>query len=358
VPRLLVAGVDSLYLSARAADVSKNFGSLVELRAQAAATESPVEWGEVDGHAFDVMPFARYGYRVLLESAEMSVYVTDASNRPTVRIELRSHHIQTVGVDRAWRDAVDVASHVAGARLHEVTVARLDLFADFADWILWRSDWAGLVSRAKVRAIGEPEPGQVETYQVGITPLLVRLYRKDIEVRNKGGFAPVFWDEYPGPVTRIEVQASPEHLRKYRFGSVEETLASCGDVWRHANGEFLRLCDPSEGPSSMWATRNDWRAVQRVGFERFPHSGVVPEALWAGDRERIRRLMYGCVISLAALDGIRDLSVALGLLPEEFRSLSQEKEFGREVARRHRRQTRWARKRAVDSAAASAGAGA
>lgn len=64
MPRLLVAGVDSLYLSARAAEVSKKFEGLVELRATAAATESPVAWGEVDGHAFEVMPFARYGYRV------------------------------------------------------------------------------------------------------------------------------------------------------------------------------------------------------------------------------------------------------------------------------------------------------
>ena len=108
---------------------------------------------------------------------------------------------------------------MVGVPLGNVAVARLDLFADFADWCLFRSDWAGLMTRAKVRAIGEPASGEVETFQIGTSPLLVRLYRKDIEVRDKGGFAPVFWGGYTGPVVRVEVQVSPEHLRKYGFPS-------------------------------------------------------------------------------------------------------------------------------------------
>ena len=356
MPRLLNAGVDSLYLAARG-EVEGTFGPLREARAKADAVGEPVAWGEVFGFALEVMPFARYGYPVLLECAEFSLYATDRANRPTIRLELRSAYIQTVGVDRAWRTGIQAAESVVGAALHDVKVARLDLFADFADWCLWRSDWDGLVSRAKVRAIGEPEPGQVETYQVGTTPLLVRLYRKDIEVRDRGGFAPVFWGGEKGPVVRVEVQASPEHLRKYRFGSVEEALASCGDVWRYAVTEFVKLCAPAEGPRDAWPVRPEWQLVRQVGFERFPHSGLVPEAIWSGDRERIRRLLYGCLTSLGALDGIRELPVMLGLLPKEVGELALQKSFAGEVERKHRKHSRWARERNVHSAPASAGAG-
>lgn len=356
VPRLLNAGVDSLYLSARG-EVRETFVPLLEARARAEAMGEAVAWGEVGGFAFEVMPYARYGYRVLLECAEFSLYATDAANRPTVRVELRSDYIQTVGVDQAWRAAMDVATTVVGTPLQDVKVARLDLFADFGGWRLWRSDWAGLVSRAKVRAIGEPEPGGIETYQVGITPLLVRLYRKDIEVRERGGFASVFWDGYTGPVVRVEVQASPEHLRMYRFGSVDEALRSCGDVWRYGTGEFLRFCVPKEGRPKTWPLRPEWEEVQRVGFERFPHSGVVPEAIWTGDRERVRRILYGCLTSLGAFDGIRELSLMLRSLPDEVSGIAQRKDFAREVDRRHRKHSRWARGRSVHSAPGQRGRG-
>lgn len=356
MPRLLHVGVDSLYLSARG-EVEETFGPLREARAKAEAIGEPVAWDEVGGFALEVMPFARYGYRVLLECAEFSLYATDRANRPTIRLELRSAYIQTVGVDEAWRAGLEAARSVVGAPLHDVKVARLDLFADVADWCLWRSDWASLASPAKVRAIGEPEVGQVETYQVGKTPLLVRLYRKDVEVRDRGGFAPVFWGGHKGPVVRVEVQASPEHLRRYRFGSVEEALGSCGDVWRYATSEFLRLCAPAEGAREAWPIRPEWQLVQQVGFERFRHSGLVPEVIWTGDRERVRRLLYGCLTSLAAFDGIEELPVALSHLPAELAGLAVERHFGREVKRKRRKHSRWTRERAVHSAAASAGAG-
>lgn len=353
--RLLKAGVDSLYVSARG-NVKETFEPLRDVRARADVTGEPVPF-QVDGFGFDVLPYSRYGYRVLLECADFLLYATDAENRPTVRLELRSSYIQTVGVDEAWRGALSVASSVAGAPLDSATVARLDLFADFADWRLLRSDWAGLITRAKVRAIGEPAPGEVETFQIGTSPLLVRLYRKDIEVRAKGGFAPVFWGGYRGPVVRVEVQASPDHLRKFGFASVGAALASCGDVWRQATSEFVELRVSQEAPREVRPLRAEWDEVRRVGFEEFPHSGLIPQIIWAGDRDRVDRLLYGCLTTLGALDGVRELADVLRGLPVELAALADEKDFGREAERKRRKQSRYARERPVDSAAASASAG-
>lgn len=354
--RLLSAGVDSLYLSARA-DVEGKIESLREARARAGAIGEPVPLCEVEGFAFEVLPYGLNSYPVVLRCEEFTVCVTDRRNRPPVAIQLGSAFIQTVGVDEAWRIAGRVASLAIGVTLREIKVSRVDLFADFADWRLHRSDWDGFITHAKVRAIGQPAPSEVETFQVGKSPCLLRLYRKDIEIRDKGGFAHVFWQGHEGAVVRVEVQVSSDELRKYGFASVEETLASCGDIWRRVTTKFLEVRVPGPGPREAWPLALEWELVQRVAFESFPYSGVVPQAIWRGDREKVARLLYGCLVSVGAFEGIGELAAVLGLVGREVAAIAVRKDFGKETRKRRRKWSRSARSAAVDSAAASAGAG-
>ena len=263
------------YLSARA-DVEGRIESLREARAGAEAAGEAVPLCEVEGFTLEVVPHGLNSHPVAMRCAELTVCVTDRRNRPPAAIQLGSAFIQTACVDEAWRTAVRVASSVVGVVLRDIKVSRIDLFADIADWRLRRSDWDGFITHAKVRAIGQPAPGEVETFQVGKSPRMMRLYRKDIEIRDKGGFAHVFWQGHEGAVVRVEVQVSSDELRKYGFASVDETLASCGDIWRHATTKFLEVRVPGPGPREAWSLTPEWELVQRVGFESFRHSGVVP----------------------------------------------------------------------------------
>lgn len=353
---LLSSGVDSLYVSARG-DLSACFGPLRAALSRAQSTGEPVPWPDVEGFALEVLPYGGNGYPVIVECAEFRIYATDRKNRAPVWVQIFSDYLRTVGVEHAWSAALRAAAAIVGVALIHPKVSRIDLFSDFADWRLLRSDWDGLIRHAKVRAIGEPAPGEVETFQIGKSPLLARLYRKDIEQLQSGGAASVFWDGYPGPVVRVEVQASSGHLRGYRFGSVAEMLASCGDVWRHATSDrFLELRVPAPRPREEWLLRPEWKEVQRVGFTSFPHSGLVPQRIWTGDRERVRRLLYGCLSSVGAWEGVDTLEAVVRMIPREVAAIARQKDFRSEVKRKWRKRSRWERERILHSRLASAGA--
>jgi hypothetical protein len=355
VTRLLNAGVDSLYLSARA-EVGEWFVALRSSRTTAEAVGKPVPYPEIDGFRFDVLPHGRNAYPVVLRSEQLTILVTDRRNRPTFSFQLGSAFIQTVGVDVAWKTALRLASSIAGVTITDVKVSRIDIFADFADWRLYHSDLRGLIRHAKPRTYGEPEPGQFETIQVGTTPLLVRLYRKDLELKARGGFADVFWGGYEGPVVRVEVQASSDHLRRYGFGSVERLLCSLGDIWRYATSEFVRLLEPGDGRQEFWPERSEWAEVRRVGFDYFVCSGAVPGVLRAQNRDRLDRLLFGCLTSLGAYAGVGSQDEVLLIVPVELGIIGTREDFARAIERKQRKWSRGSWSRAVDSASASAGA--
>lgn len=353
---LLNAGVDSVYLSARA-EMGEGFAALRSARVRAEAVGEPVPLPEVEGFGFEVLPYGRNSYPVVLRCDQFTVCMTDRKNRPPISVQIGSAFIQAAGVEGAWRSAVRAASAVIGAPVSEVKVSRIDVFADFGDWRLYHADLRGLVRHAKPRTFGEPMAGEFETIQVGKTPLLVRMYRKDIQVREKGGFAHVFWHGYDGPVVRVEVQASTGHLRNYHFGSVEAALASLGDIWRHATSEFVRLHIPGEALRESWPLRPEWALVQQVGFEWFSYSGAVPQVIRAGNRSRLTRLLYGCLTSLGASVGIADLMVVLSILPMEVGSVASWEDFARDVEKKRRKWSRASWRSAIHSATASAGVG-
>lgn len=238
----------------------------------------------------------------------------------------------------------------------EPQASRIDLYADLAGWSIRHGDRAGLVTHADLRAHFRAGTDELETVQAGKSPLLIRCYRKDIEVRERGGFAPVFWDGWDGPVTRTEVQVGSEKLRAFGISSVSDALASRGDLWRYATGEFLELREPAAGPRESWTVRPEWRIVQDAGRGAFPASGVVPFVVVQGDRHRLLRALYGYLTSLGAIDGEAELVGLLRSLPAHLAAVAHGRVFSAEVERKRRRLPRAVRS-PVDCSPASAGPG-
>jgi hypothetical protein len=352
---LLSVGVDTLYWSSRVA-VGPWFDDLREARTRAAEGGEAIAWRVVDGFALDVLPYGAFRYPVVVDCREFRLHVTDSSRLPTLWVQLRSAFIHEVGLERAIAESVAVARALVGVQIAEPKASRLDLYADFGGWVIVQADRAGLVTHADLRAHFRAGTEEFETVQAGKSPFLVRLYRKDLEVRQRGGFAPAFWNGWVGAVTRAEVQAGSEKLRAFGISSVAEALASRGDVWRYATSEFLELRVPTAGPRESWSVRDEWRAVQSIGAQAFPASGVVPFVVVQGDRLRILRALYGYLTSLGAIDTHRTLARVLRLLPGQLEEVERGRSFSDEVERKRRRLPRAVRSN-VDSAAASAGSG-
>lgn len=337
--RQLSAGIDTLYWSARSAIPSARMAELMAVRERAAAVNASEFWGEVRGHALSVGPHGAHRYPVLLDCHEFRIHVTGSKNRPAVWVQLRSPFIHEVGAAAAVGASRAVAEIVAAAGLSEPRASRLDLYVDFADWTLRRDDVAGVVSHGKVTTHGRPGTDELETVMVGKSPLAVRLYRKDVEVRARGGFAPLFWNGHSGPVLRVEAQVSSEALRRLQISSVGECLACYGDVWRHATGAFVELRVPAAGDREDWSLRPEWQAVRDAGFRGFPSCGLVPDRVVHGVRAKVVPALLGYVSSYAALENISEPASALARLVSEFPGLtySPDRRFDAEVARKRAR---------------------
>lgn len=334
--RLLAAGIDSLYWSARGETTL--FPALLGAKADAEKYSAPaMPWASVDGFTFSMLPYGKPGYPIALDCAEFRVYVSDSRARPTVWVQERSAFLHEVGPELAHQQTVAAVSAILDARFGQVHPSRVDLYADFAGWTLFDDDRRGVVTHAKLQTHSRAGTDELETLQVGKSPLLLRMYRKDIQVAAKGGHAPVFWGGWAGPVTRVEVQISSQRLRNFRFTDCAELLAATGDVWRYATRDFVELREPGPGPREAWRMRSEWGQVQAVGMREFPTSGLVPFKVLEGRRDKILSQLLGYFASYAAFDGIEIPRAAVERLLAEFPGLVMPKPgrtFASEVRQR------------------------
>ena len=334
--RQLSAGIDSLYWSSPCGIAAPQMAALKIARDSAGLTGTAQPWQETRGFALSVGPHGIHRYPVYVESHEFRVQVTDSKRLPTVYVQLRSAFIHEVGVEEAFGASVAVAEEIVGRAVAETNAARLDLYGDFADWSIRRADLGGLITNAKIVTHGRAGTDELETVMVGKSPMAVRLYRKDLEVRARGGFAPEFWGGYDGPVVRVEAQASREKLRELQVASVAECLACYGDVWAWATNEFVELRRPGRGAREQWLVRPEWGLVQALAIEAFPRCGLVPFRVAQGTRQKVVPALLGYLSSYGALENIREPGKAVNRLLAEFPELSSSpsRRFEDEVLRK------------------------
>lgn len=70
----------------------------------------------------------------------------------------------------------------------------------------------------------------------------------------------------------------------------------------------------SAGDREEWPLRPEWRAVQSLGIEAFPRSGLVPFVQAARDEKRVARVLLGALKTYAAMQGVDEPLQALARL--------------------------------------------
>jgi hypothetical protein len=319
--RQLSAGIDSLYWSA-SVDIAPQLIADLKAARDAADRSSPEPWRDVFGFLLRVGPHGAGRYPIVLDCAEFRVQITDSKRVPSVYVQLRSAFIHEVGIEEAADTSWAVAQQVIQERIVDPRVSRLDLYVDLADWVLRRDDLAGLVTNAKIVTHARAGTDELETVMVGKTPLAVRMYRKDEEVRQRGGFAPLFWFGHEGPVVRVEAQASSQTLRSLQIRSVTDAISCCGDVWSLATRKFVELRSPGAGDRKRWALRPEWQLVQAVTIAEFPRCGRVPFRVVQGNKEKLVPVLLGYLSSYAALENITEPKDVIRRLLREFPDLT------------------------------------
>jgi hypothetical protein len=145
---------------------------------------------------------------------------------------------------------------------------------------------------------------------------------------------PEAWGDFAGPVTRVEVEARSEGLRRFDIGTVHEAIESYGDVWRYGTGHVFVLRVPSDGPIRTWPVRDEWQLIQTAGEFIFPSQDREPTRQAAADKLRSLRSIYGGLASVGSHQNLWTLEDVLEALPEELRMATAGRSFAGEVRRR------------------------
>lgn len=343
---VLAYGIDSLYWSTACGISDADFAAFRAAQKLAATTPEVIE---LRGHALVVESHGAGRYAVLLTCREFSVQLTDSERIPTVMVQLRSEFLHDAGGPRlAFETSRAVVEALCRRTATTPKASRLDVYADVAGWVLTDQLRRGLVTHAKLHPVLRAGTDEYETIQAGKQPgMLLRLYRKDIELRGRPGFADHFWHGFAGPVVRVEAEAGVKKLRSVGIVSVDDALSCYGNLWQYATTDFCELRVPGAGDREGWPLDPRWQVLRELSFGAFPGCEMAPALKAERDQERIGRGLLGYLASWAACEGVFDPDEAWQRLGVRYPGFvaSPERTFAVEVVWNHVRRPRVVRRR-------------
>jgi hypothetical protein len=326
LPRVLASGVDTVHLAMRGVLRPEVWERLEEARREAQATDEvvPVELGG-SGQAFNVKGHGLRGYALWLSSPDYEVLLGKSEKFPAALVQLHSAYLHSMGARAAVELACSAIAHDLFAGGVEVTVSRLDLYADVQGWPLEVADLLRFVSNGRSRRgypQSEPDGDQVHTFGrrttgfvFGRKDLMCRIYDKTTEIRRRDrvSWLPDLWGAYSSdePVWRVEFQVRRPVLVEFGLRTVREALDGLQDLWRYCTVDWLTYRQPSRDRRvRRWPIDPVWHVVQAVRIS--PELlGVVRRRIAQATEERLVQGLQGYLSALAALKGWGDLTEAL-----------------------------------------------
>jgi hypothetical protein len=326
-PRVVAAGIDSLYLSAE-------FPILEDVTARLSALKLRSEERDTfvvcQGHRFQVLPYGgKPFWRYILKGQTMTVKLRHkpSAGQPTAMFEIRSTWLWRDGPFNVIKSVERLVSSWSGGHAARLKVSRLDVAADFTNWQLEASTlldgrWVTRSRRRTLYFAGDKrQDGESALHYhgkhftgmaFGKGDISARIYRKDIEIKKSGKtWMESVWKSsgYSDgePVWRVEFQLRGDGLKNWLVEGSGERRAGSGfitvfksldSVWSYLTGRdselthrggraWLSLRDKTNGKNqSQWPISREWLAVASVrwpgrGFEatRLPtrRSRRVPE---------------------------------------------------------------------------------
>lgn len=271
--RVLVGGVDSLYLSYRGSlrlGVEKLLGQFKQ-QAQSRDPElRALAQYPVGNYLFEVSDKGsrRFAFVLTDSSYRVELAKSSAESLPLAHVQVSSVALAAYGVERCVRELTSILAQL-GSVDGAPTVSRADLFVDAVTcWDLSRIEDEQWVTRAHDLA-RYGDQGQRSGYAVGRGgDLSLRLYDKALEIRKHGkAHAVRAWERsgWDGQETvwRTEVQLRRNVLREFAVQSVPELLARSGELWHYALEKWCRLSVPSadDQTRSRWPMHPFWAAI-------------------------------------------------------------------------------------------------
>jgi hypothetical protein len=325
-PRLLLSGLDSLYVSyyfdlrKSALDFDQLAYAKERLRESRREDIAEVQLGT---ERFAVMPYGKHPYAYVLSNEAFEVRLGENMS-PSCHVQFSSQSLWQCGLDDlirrfdSWCDSVNLTSD-----LPEV-VSRADWAFDYHLPIVdFTAD--DFVSRLRKDSIHR-ENGSAQTFTRGRGAVVFRIYDKvaEIEEQSQKFWFFELWGRRDG-VWRVEMQVRRERLREGGIDTIADLRSLQNDLLRELCSNHTTLRRPgSDTNKARWALHPLWEALLEH-IDALPQSGLIREIdpkRSLSDRIYYQgRSLYGNLKGLAALLSERDDRNAPMTLPELLNAL-------------------------------------
>ncbi|MFB3429628.1 MAG: hypothetical protein ABL309_01780 [Phycisphaerales bacterium] len=321
--RVLASGIDTLVLAIDVRWVRKDFiGMIDELKLHAKMDHedqpgqlAPVDEPDNPWH-FLVKPHGKNGYAWLLNSKEFALRIgdwTEPGAKPSIMANIRSESLWHLS-PRGCIARIRALLEGAGAEIDIVKASRADLCCDA---LLPEADFTEeLKSRLVTRAhlIDNHEHRGVFTgLSIGKSRMSARLYDKPIEIACKSGKVWMYsiWGLPDGipeghRIVRTEFQARREALKSLGINTVDDLFEKEGGLWKYATEKWLRVTDNPKLHHTQQTVLAWWRMISDGYKGAQGASPLVRSTSIKTDMNRLARLFYGTVSSMAAIQTLED----------------------------------------------------
>ncbi|MBB3065771.1 hypothetical protein [Limibacillus halophilus] len=309
-PRLLLSGIDSLYVS-YFVSMGESWLDFDELAYQQQrlkeSRRDEVAKITIGGESFALMPYGLHPYRYVLVNEDFEIRLTEKM-QPSCHVRFSSKGLWSHGYAallarlNAWLEAIN------GALYRPSSVSRIDWSFDYD---LPLVDFAAdhFVTRASKDAIYR-EHGLVQTLTFGRGEVVVRLYDKSAEIEQESGkvFFHQLWGQKEN-VWRVEFQIRRERLAPGGITNPTEIGIHQGDILRELANSHTTLRKPSgDSNRSRWPLHPLWQGLLQ-DISALDQTGLIREI----DRQApLNWRLFQQTKSLHG--GLKGLAAVLGLL--------------------------------------------
>ncbi len=309
----LASGVDAFYASARNNVPAYHLEALESLKKFAVENQEFTAFN-IGGELFEVLPYNWQKYAVALEHPNGRLGFSSSKNIPSIRLQIRSEFIHSVGAQAALDWFTEKLNTV---EIYPAwTLSRIDLYVDVQGWDLSYFEKESFVCRAKDISSHEVD-GQFSGFNFGkrkSKTITCRIYNKTLELRSsKKSWTTMAWNENYNPdetVFRIEFEFNREALKQFGLNNSNQTLEAISGLWSHATQEWLTHRIQSEDSNkSRWPISAEWQEIQNstIAGSRIPIERIY-DSKDAVKLESLIAPLRGYLTSFGSLIGADDLN--------------------------------------------------
>lgn len=322
--KVVRAGVDSLYLSAKGKLYPNWVRRLVELK-ETAQSKDPVETAQAQvklgGHLFEVKGRGTQHYAFILEDNCFRIELGKGESFRLAYVQVRAEYLAHAGMEGVLSDLLVILNTV-GKVNGELLVSRADLCIDFVPPCSMES-WPVRAWLTRARDI-EPHyrHHKLTGWSFGKRAAMSgRLYDKlrEITEQSKAYYLFDLWKPAGWvageEVWRLEAQYRRDVLDQLGISNPANLSDKLQGLWRYFTEDWLRLAIPNEGDHNLsrWPTHPFWCAVSAVPWgqgdqprlKRFRKQRIPPD-------DKLFPPAMGYLASFMAREGMDDFGEGLG----------------------------------------------